>query len=91
MRIEPPDIGPAGPVGPKGPGRVEKPESAQGPEAIEGVAASGRVAEAQLAARIISQTPEVRLQRINELRARIEAGEFKVDANEVAERILEEQ
>ena len=87
MRVEPPGIGPAGPAGPRGPDKVEKPEAVEGPE---GVVASGRVSEAQLAAQVIASAPDVRLDKINELRAKIEAGEFKVDASEVAERIIEE-
>jgi flagellar biosynthesis anti-sigma factor FlgM len=56
------------------------------PSAAEPVASP---AEVEAAARAVEAAPDVRLDRIAELRARIERAEFEVDANRIAEAILE--
>lgn len=49
---------------------------------------SGRAEEIRAARAALADTPEVRAQRVAELRARVEAGTYRVDPEKVAERIL---
>ncbi len=75
------------------------PERVEGPKPAEGQAAapvggagqvrlSQRAQEVQAARAALAEVPEVRQERIAELKARIEAGNYKVDPYKVAERIL---
>lgn len=66
---------------------------ADGPEAPGATRAgqlelSARAEEIRAARAALADTPEVRAQRVAELRAQVEAGTYRVDAAKVAERIL---
>jgi len=52
------------------------------------VALSQRAEEVKAARAALAVVPEVRHERVAELKAQVEAGEYKVDPNKVAERIL---
>lgn len=78
--------GPSGPTPPQGPPETEKTQPVQETPAEEAVASA---AEVEAAARAVQAAPNVRLDRVAELRARIERGEFDIDANRIAEAILE--
>ncbi|MCX7599783.1 MAG: flagellar biosynthesis anti-sigma factor FlgM [Armatimonadetes bacterium] len=78
--------GPTGPQGPHGPTEADKTQPVKEPAVTEAAASA---AEVQAAARAMQAAPDVRLDRIAELRARIERGEFKIDANRIAEAIME--
>ena len=49
---------------------------------------SQRAQEVQAARAALAEVPEVRQERVAELKAKIEAGTYKVDPYKVAERIL---
>lgn len=54
----------------------------------DSVALSKEAGEVQIARRALAKVPEVREDKIAELRKRIESGEYKVDARKLAEAIL---
>ncbi|MGI5820096.1 MAG: flagellar biosynthesis anti-sigma factor FlgM [Armatimonadota bacterium] len=49
---------------------------------------SSRAEEIRAARAALAETPEVRAERVAELKAQIEAGTYQIDADRVAERIL---
>jgi len=53
------------------------------------VALSQRAEEVRAARLALAATPEIRHQRVAELKARIESGQYQVDPYKVAERILD--
>jgi len=53
------------------------------------VALSQRAEEVKAARAALASTPEIRHERVAELKASIESGEYKVDPHKVAERILD--
>lgn len=80
--------GPSGPTPPHGPPEAEKTRPVEEAPAEEAVVSA---AEVEAAARAVQAAPDVRLDRVAELRARIERGQFEIDANRIAEAILEGQ
>ena len=52
------------------------------------LALSSRAEEIRAARAALAETPEVRAERVAELKAQIEAGTYQIDADRVAERIL---
>ena len=52
------------------------------------VALSQRAEEVKAARAALAETPEIRHERVAELKAQIASGEYKVDPDKVAERIL---
>lgn len=52
------------------------------------VALSQRAEEVKAARAALAATPEIRHERVAELKAEIESGEYQVDPHKVAERIL---
>ena len=80
-------------VGGVTPSRVEGPRPAE----VQGAATVGRTdqvmlsqraQEVQAAREALAEVPEIRQDRVAELKARIEAGTYQVDSHRVAERIL---
>lgn len=57
--------------------------------ATDQVALSQRAEEVKAARAALAATPEIRHERVAELKAEIESGEYKVDPHKVAERILD--
>lgn len=57
-------------------------------EAQDRVELSGRSREMAKAAEVLAATPEVREQRVAELRRRIDNHEYQVDADQVAHRMI---
>ena len=55
---------------------------------VDRLALSHRAEEIRAARAALAEAPEVRAQRVAQLRAQIEAGTYRVDADTVAERIL---
>jgi flagellar biosynthesis anti-sigma factor FlgM len=83
MRIDPGNVGPVGPKRTEGAPEAGKAEHAG---AAEKVSSS---AEVHMAKEAVAATADVRLDRVSEMRARIERGEFKVDAEKVAAGMVE--
>lgn len=52
------------------------------------LALSSRAEEVRLARAALAETPEVRAERVAELKAQVESGTYEIDADAVAERIL---
>lgn len=52
------------------------------------LALSSRAEEIKVARAALAETPEVRAERVAELKARVQAGTYRVDPDKVAERIL---
>lgn len=67
------------------PAQTDPAASVGGPD---GVVLSQRAQEVQRARAALAETPEIRQGRVAELRAKIEAGTYRVDPDKVAERIL---
>lgn len=85
------DIGKIGATGPHGPGRVgraRRSDKASRPEEVSETKAAAEAREIQAATEAVQSAPDVRLEKIAELRAKIERGDFKVDPEVVAERII---
>lgn len=57
-------------------------------EAADQLELSRRAEEIRAARAALADTPEVRAQRVAELKAKVESGTYRVDAEKVAERIL---
>ncbi len=83
MRIDPGNIQPVGPKRTEGASETGKTESAGAAEK------TASAAEVRLAQEAVAATAEVRLDRVSEMRAKIERGEFKVDAEKIAAGIVE--
>lgn len=66
-------------------GAVEATRPAAG---TDQVALSQRAEEVKAARAALAATPEIRHERVAELKAQIESGEYKVDPHKVAERML---
>lgn len=56
----------------------------------EKVDLSSKAKDIQQIKRIIDETPDVRMESVQELKRQIETGNYKVDAGKVAEKILSE-
>lgn len=83
MRIDPGSIRPVGPKHAEGASRSGKAEGTGGAEK------AASAAEVQMAHQAAGAAAEVRLDRVAELRTRIERGEFKVNAEKVASAMVE--
>lgn len=44
--------------------------------------------EMKLATKAVKEAPEVRMDKVNQIKAQIEAGQYNVTANQIAEKIL---
>jgi flagellar biosynthesis anti-sigma factor FlgM len=89
MRIEPDGIKPVGPKRTDGASEAGKAEGASAPEGAAGAEKVASAAEVRAAQEAVGAAADVRLDRVAELRARIERGEFKVDADKIADGIVE--
>jgi flagellar biosynthesis anti-sigma factor FlgM len=65
-----------------------QPDPAASVGGVDQVMLSQRAQEVQRARAALAETPEIRQERVAELRAKIEAGTYRVDPDKVAERIL---
>ena len=83
MRIDPGGLRPVDPKRTEGASEAGKAEHAGGAEKVSSSA------EVRFAQETVAATADVRLDRVSEMRARIERGEFKVDAEKVAAGIVE--
>jgi negative regulator of flagellin synthesis FlgM len=88
MRIDPGSVQPVGPRKATGADAAQGADKAQKAGAASEAEAVAAAAEAQAAAQAVAAAPDVRVDRIAELRARLERGEFKVDAQRVADGII---
>ena len=85
------DAGQIGKIGPKGPsrsvapGRPDSPERIASPEAADKVAGSQEI---RAAMQIVQAAPEIRADKVAQLAAKIRSGEFKIDPDLIAERII---
>jgi negative regulator of flagellin synthesis FlgM len=68
----------------------EKPVSSGAPIATERVDFSAKAQEFQLIRKILDETPDVREEKVRELKDRIESGDYAVDSGKVAAKILGE-
>ncbi len=78
--IRPADVDGVSPVGGTG--------AASAAGDVDRLALSHRAEEIRAARAALAETPEVRARRVAQLKAQIEAGTYRVDADTVAERIL---
>jgi len=60
----------------------------QGSAGADQLELSSRAEEIRTARAALAQTPEVRAEKVAELKAQVEAGTYRVDPDRVAERIL---
>lgn len=63
-------------------------DAARATAGADQVALSQRAEEVRAARAALAATPEIRHERVAELKAQIESGEYKVDPHKVAERML---
>jgi len=85
------DAGQIGKIGPKGPSRSVAPGRPDSPERVASPEATNKVAETheiRAAMQIVQATPEIRTDKVAQLAAKIQSGEFKVDPHVIAERII---
>ncbi len=69
-------------------GAVRAGGAATGASGVDRLALSNRAEEIKAARAALEEAPEVRADRVAELKARVEAGTYVVDSDKVAERIL---
>ena len=69
-------------------GGVESGGAVTGSVSTDRLALSQRAEEMKLARAAMAETPEVRADRVESLKAQIEAGTYQVNSSDVAERIL---
>ncbi len=73
------------------PEKNQKPEEALGKtESGDRVELSSRSRELQKIHEVLQSTPEVRLERVSELKKRIAEGRYHLESNALAEKILKE-
>jgi len=89
MRVDPGGVQPVGPKRPDKSDAASRKEAVSGAEKAEGAEATARAEEIQAATEAVRSAPEVRADRVAELQAKVRAGELKVDADKIAERIVE--
>ncbi len=61
-----------------------------GKPGVDQVSISEKSREIQKLEAVIASTPDIRQEKVEELKEKIEKGEYRVDSREVARRILEE-
>ena len=93
MRIEPNHIGRATqrPVGEVSRTDVNGARPTQGVTQGDQVVLSQRASEVQLARQALASAPQVRAQRVAELKKQLQSGTFRVDADTVADKIVSGQ
>ena len=67
---------------------VRESAASGGVEGADQLALSSRAEEIKAARAALAETPEVRAQRVAELKAQVQEGTYQVDPDKVAERIL---
>lgn len=67
---------------------VRESGASQGMGGADQLELSNRAEEMKAARAALAETPEVRAQRVAELKAQVQAGTYQVDPDKVAERIL---
>jgi negative regulator of flagellin synthesis FlgM len=67
---------------------VQESAVSRGTGGTDQLALSSRAEEIRMARAALAEAPQVRAERVAELKAQIEAGTYTVDADKVAERIL---
>ncbi|MFW5868652.1 MAG: flagellar biosynthesis anti-sigma factor FlgM [Armatimonadota bacterium] len=67
---------------------VRESAASQGAGGTDQLALSSRAEEIRMARAALAEAPEVRAERVAELKAQVEAGTYRVDPDTVAERIL---
>ena len=79
----------AGKVGEKQPAETQDSEG-KGPSGQDDVKLSDSSKEAQLIREVISSQPEIREDKVAELKARIDSGQYKIDHDAVAGKMVDE-
>jgi negative regulator of flagellin synthesis FlgM len=71
--------------------KTSKAYNAQGVESSKDVVTLSNFAkDLSVAKKAVNQTPDVRMERVNSLKAQIEAGEYNISASQIAEKMLEQ-
>lgn len=71
---------------------VKKPEAKTGTSyGQDSVVFSTFAKEMQIAGKAVKEAPEVRVDKVNQLKAQIEAGKYNISANQIADKILGRQ
>jgi len=81
-------VGGVRPAGVDGVSPVDGAGAAGAAGEVDRLALSHRAEEIRAARAALAEAPEVRAERVAQLKAQIEAGTYRVDADTVAERIL---
>lgn len=71
--------------------KTNKAYNAQGVESSKDVVTLSNFAkDLSVAKKAVNQAPDVRMERVNSLKAQIEAGEYNISASQIAEKMLEQ-
>ena len=71
--------------------KTSKAYNAQGVESSKDVVTLSNFAkDLSVAKKAVNQAPDVRMERVNSLKAQIEAGEYNISASQIAEKMLEQ-
>ncbi len=81
-------VGGVGRTGLDGIQPVDGLNASRGAEGVDQLALSRRADEIRAARAALAEAPEVRAERVAELKAQVEAGTYRVDPDKVAERML---
>jgi negative regulator of flagellin synthesis FlgM len=71
------------------PARTEKTSVVKGTSGVDKIELSAEARDFQVALRALNETTDVRQDKVKQLKAKITAGEYNVNAEEVAERIID--
>ena len=71
--------------------KTNKAYNTQGVESSKDVVTLSNFAkDLSVAKKAVNQTPDVRMDRVNALKAQIESGEYNISASQIAEKMLEQ-
>lgn len=71
--------------------KTNKAYNTQGVESSKDVVTLSNFAkDLSVAKKAVNQSPDVRMERVNSLKAQIEAGEYNISASQIAEKMLEQ-
>ena len=74
--------------GVEGAGPLRDPAAPRTADGADQLALSSRAEEIKAARAALAETPQVRAERVAQLKAQVQAGTYRVDPDKVAERIL---
>ena len=69
--------------------RMDKAGDTKGANGKDKIELSTKAQDFQVALKALSRVPDVRVEKVNELKARVVSGQYNVDAGEVADSIID--